>query len=309
MSGSWSDVAQMLAALVMCLVLTGIHGYLGIHILSRKVIFVDLALAQIAALGTTCAYVLGYDAAHQSGDATAVYWFSLVFTVLGAGVFALTRMRKETVPHEAFIGIVYATASAMAILLLSKATGEGEHIKQMLVGNILLVSWPTILKTGGIYAALGLFHYLFRGPFFKISLDPEASEREGLRVRWWDFLFYASFGVVVTSSVTIAGVLLVFTYLVVPATCAVLLVRSLRSRIVLAWGIGAFASSIGVALSYQADLPTGPAVVTAFAAVLVVVGLAQHVLRSPAPLRALARSTGVAVLLVLFLFGLKSLRK
>jgi zinc/manganese transport system permease protein len=308
-AGTWADVAAMLAPFVMCLVLTGIHGYLGIHVLGRKVIFVDLALAQIAALGTTFAYVLGYDAAHDPADAPAVYWFSLGFAVVGAAVFAITRMRRERVPQEAFIGIVYASASAIAILILAKAPGEGEHIKQMLVGNILLVSWTAILKTAGIYAAIGLFHYLFRKHFFMISLDPERAEREGLAIRWWDFLFYASFGVVITSSVAIAGVLLVFTYLVVPAACAVLLAEGVRARILLAWAMGSVASFAGITLSYKADLPTGPAVVGTFAAALVLLGITLYILRAPSRGRAGIRVAAGAALAVALLGGLFALRK
>jgi zinc/manganese transport system permease protein len=306
-AGGWGDL--MVAPLVMCLVLTGIHGYLGIHVLSRKVIFVDLALAQIAALGTTVAYVLGYDAAHDPADASRIYWFSLCFTLIGAGVFAVTRMRKERVPQEAFIGIVYASASAVAILVLAKSPGEGEHIKQMLVGNILLVSWPAIAKTALIYGAIGLFHFIFRRRFFQISLDPEAAEREGVAVRWWDFLFYASFGIVITSSVAIAGVLLVFTYLVVPAACAVLLAEGVRARILIAWALGAAASAGGIQLSYGADLPTGPAVVATFAGLLAGLGLAVYVIRSPSPLRAIGRVLTVALVASALAGGLYGLRK
>src|SRR5262245_3829208 len=154
------ELRWMLPPLAMCLVLTGIHGYLGIHVLSRKVIFVDLALAQIAALGSTVAVLLGYNP-ETAADAQTVYFFSLGFTFVGAAVFALTRMRHEKVPQEAFIGIVYATASALALLLLARSPGESEHIKQMLVGNVLLVTWPTIAKTASIYAAIGAFHWTF----------------------------------------------------------------------------------------------------------------------------------------------------
>jgi zinc/manganese transport system permease protein len=207
MTSVLSELRWMLPPLAMCLVLTGIHGYLGIHVLSRKVIFVDLALAQIAALGSTYAFLLGYDPRTDSGT---VYLFSLGFTFIGAAVFSLTRMRHDKVPQEAFIGIVYATASATSLLLLAKASGEAEHIKEMLVGNILLVTWPTIIKTAIIYAVIGAFHWIFRKPFFEISADPEAALARGRRVRLWDFFFYASFGLVITSSVAVAGVLLVF---------------------------------------------------------------------------------------------------
>jgi zinc/manganese transport system permease protein len=194
------------------LILTGIHAYLGVHVVERGVIFVDLALAQIAALGATIAILAGVNP-HGEG----AYWISLAFTFLGAGIFALVRAHRGRIPLEAFIGITYAVASAAAILAMSKATGETEHLKDMLVGNILAVSKQEVIKTAVLYGAIGLFHYIFRKKFLLISTDPERAEAEGLSIGLWDFLFYASFGFVVTSSVAIAGVLLVFCYLVVPS--------------------------------------------------------------------------------------------
>src|SRR5881296_4737211 len=191
---------QFLAApFVASLILTGIHAYLGVHVVERGVIFVDLSLAQIAALGATIALLLpvtGGDAHSPLG-----YWVSLAFTFLGAAVFSTIRSRRARIPQEAIIGICYAVASAAAILAMSKATSESEHLKDKLVGNILAVSWPEVGKTAALYAGIGLFHYLFRRPFLAISLNHAQAEEEGLRVRFWDFLFYASFGFVVTSSV------------------------------------------------------------------------------------------------------------
>src|SRR6202049_1532916 len=197
---------------VASLILTGIHAYLGVHVVERGVIFVDLALAQIAALGATVAILIGMDP-HGGG----AYWLSLAFPFVGAAIFAFARTRRGHIPQEAFIGIAYAVASAAAILAMSKATGETEHLKDMLVGNILAVSWPEVTKTAILYGAVGLFHYFFRRKFLLISMDPHGAEAEGISVRLWDFLFYASFGFVVTSSVAIAGVLLVFCYLIVPS--------------------------------------------------------------------------------------------
>ena len=199
----------LLAPFAASLILTGIHAYLGVHVVERGVIFVDLALAQIAALGATIAVMLGMDP--HGGSA---YWFSLGFTFLGAGLFALFRARRVHIPQEAFIGIAYAVASAAAILAMSKATSETEHLKDMLVGNILAVSWREVGRTAILYGGIGIFHYLFRRRFLQISTDPRGAEAEGISIRLWDFLFYASFGFVVTSSVAIAGVLLVFCYLI-----------------------------------------------------------------------------------------------
>src|SRR6266852_1792403 len=210
------------------LILTGIHAYLGVHVVERGVIFVDLALAQIAALGATVAILAGMDP-HGQG----AYWLSLAFTFVGAAIFAFARTRRGHIPQEAFIGIAYAVASAAAILAMSKATGETEHLKDMLVGNILAVSMHDVVKTAILYGAIGLFHYIVRKNFLLISTNPAAAEAKGLNIRLWDFLFYASFGFVVTSSVAIAGVLLIFTYLIVPAVCGINLVGSFRDRLLI----------------------------------------------------------------------------
>src|SRR5215813_13209031 len=183
------------------LILTGIHAYLGVHVVERGVIFVDLALAQIAALGATTAILIGMDP-----HGTGAYWMSLGFTFVGAAIFTFVRSRQKRIPLEAFIGITYAVASAAAIIAMSKATGETEHLKDMLVGNILAVSRHDVIKTAFLSGAIGLFHYIFRHKFLSISLDPTGAEARGINVRLWDFLFYASFGFVVTSSVAIAGV-------------------------------------------------------------------------------------------------------
>jgi len=298
----------MVPPLAMCLVLTGIHGYLGIHVLSRKVIFVDLALAQIAALGSTTAVLLGYNPEHP-GDATIVYLFSLGFTFVGAAVFALTRMRHEKVPQEAFIGIVYATASALALVLLARSPGESEHIKQMLVGNILLVTWPSIGKTAAVYALIGAFHFVFRKQFLEISADAEAAAARGRKVALWDFLFYASFGLVISISVAIAGVLLVFTFLVVPGAVAFMFSQRLPIRIALAWGMSTACSAAGMLVSYFGDLPTGPSVVVCFAGVLLVAALFYYVRGAERRLVALGRvGAGAAVVLLLF-FGLRMFGK
>lgn len=302
------ELRWMLPPFVICLILVGIHGYLGIHVLSRKVIFVDLALAQIAALGTTYAFMLGYDP-KIAEDAATAYWFSLGFTVIGAAMFSITRMRHETVPHEAFIGITYATASALAILILSKSPGEGEHLKTMLVGNILLVTWSQILKTAAIYTAVGAFHFVFFRQFRAISEDPERAESQGINVRLWDFLFYLTFGLVITSSVSMAGVLLVFTYLVVPGSFAMLFAESFPARLTIAWMMGSLCSLAGMILSYAGDLPTGPAVVGVFALVLVVGGLLRTILTTGNSARAIVRTVAALAILALAVRGSLALRK
>jgi zinc/manganese transport system permease protein len=256
----------LLPAFVASLILTGIHAYLGVHVVERGVIFVDLSLAQIAALGTTVAYLAGYDL-----HSTTAYLFSLGFTFLGAAIFALSRVHRQTrIPQEAVIGIVYAVSAAVAILVMSKATQETEHLKEMLVGNILSVTWPELGKTAVLYAAVGLFHYIFRKRFLIISMDEQEAERQGLNIRFWDFLFYVSFGFVVTSSVAIAGVLLVFCFLIVPSVTAMLFAERLGPRLAIGWAMGALVSAGGVALSFLMDLPTGAAIVATFGLTLLV---------------------------------------
>ncbi len=249
--------------LLASLIITGIHAYLGVHVVERGVIFVDLALAQIAALGATMAILVGMDP-HGPGS----YWISLAFAVLGAGIFAVARTQRNHVPQEAFIGIAYAVASAATILVMSKATGETEHLKDMLVGNILAVSKEVVWRTAALYAVIGLFHYIFRKNFLLISTDAKAAQGKGLSLRFWDFLFYVSFGFVVTRSVAIAGVLMVFCYLIVPSVGAMLFADRIGPRLAIGWTMGTLVSALGVYLSVVLDLPTGATIVCTFGVVL-----------------------------------------
>lgn len=261
----------LLPAFVAGLILTGIHAYLGVHVVERGVIFVDLSLAQIAALGTTIGYLLGFDL-----HSDAAWLCSLGFTLLGAALFAFTRPHRMTrIPQEAIIGIVYAVSAAAAILVMSKATQETEHLKEMLVGNVLSVSWRELAKTAGLYALVGLFHWRFRDRFLLISMHEAEAVRRGWNVRGWDFLFYASFGFVVTSSVAIAGVLLVFCFLIVPSVAAMMFSERLSRRLAIGWTMGAAVSAAGVALSFVLDLPTGATIVATFGVALVLLAAAR----------------------------------
>jgi zinc/manganese transport system permease protein len=253
-----------------CLILAGIHAYLGFHVIERQVIFVDLALAQIAVLGASLGLVAGYGM-----DSAQSYWLSLGFTVIGAAIFSLTRFKKQRIPHEAIIGIVYAVSAAALVMILSRS-GEGdEHIKQALVGNILLVSMPEIKNIFWIYVIIGMFHFLCRRQFFLLSSAPDKAFQQGINVRLWDFLFYVSFGFVVTSSVKIAGVLLVFSFLVVPSVCAMLFSNDMRIRLLIGWSIGFLASVLGMAVSYVFDFPTGASVICVFGGVLILLAITK----------------------------------
>jgi zinc/manganese transport system permease protein len=265
------DLLAFLAApFVAGLILTGIHAYLGVHVVERGVIFVDLSLAQIAALGTTMAYLAG----HDLHDPVTYFW-SLGFTIVGAAIFAFTRVHRETrIPQEAIIGIVYAVSAAAAILAMSKAPEGTEHLKDMLVGNILTVSWTVVMKTAGLYALVGLFHYIFRRRFLAISVGAHNGTAETIpNVKLWDFLFYVSFGFVVTSSVQIAGVLLVFSFLIVPSVAAMMFARSIGARLAIGWSMGAIVSALGILASFRLDLPTGATIVCTFGVALAVMAL------------------------------------
>lgn len=261
----WSILQFLAPAIVASLIIAGIHAYLGLHVVERGVIFVDLSLAQIASLGAAIAVWQGYD----PHDSQQVYWMSLGFTMIGAAIFAMVKGQEARIPQEAIIGISYAVASAAVIIFMSKATGESEHLKDMLVGNILSVQWPEVWRTAVIYVVIGAFHFIFRKRFLEISVDAAAAAKKGISVRFWDFLFYASFGFVVTRSVAIAGVLLVFCYLIVPSVGGMLFSTKIGPRLAIGWIMGVAVSMLGMYASVLWDLPTGATIVCTFGAALI----------------------------------------
>jgi zinc/manganese transport system permease protein len=260
-----SDLLSLMQwPLIASLVLPWLLVYLGLHIVQRGVIFVDLALAQTAAFGTCVAMLAGYDVHDWQS-----YAFSLGFTFAGAVVLTFTRTRHQRVPQEALIGIVYVVAAAAAILVLSKSAGGKEELQRSLVGELLVVPPSDILKTFVLFVGVGIVHFLFRKKFLAISADADAAAAGGLKVRWWDFLFYMLFGLVVTSFVHIGGVLLVFSYLVVPAVCAAFLVRSMLARFLVGWAIATLASVASLFVTAKVDLPIGAAIVCVLGVALV----------------------------------------
>jgi zinc/manganese transport system permease protein len=252
--------------LIACLLLPGILVYYGLHIVRREIIFVDLALAQVAALGICLSILLKHDA----GDWQTYAW-SLGFAFVGAAIFTITRTADHRVPQEALIGIVYVVAAATAILMLSKSAEGDEELKRTLVGDILLVQKGEVFRAFGLYALIGVIHFIFRKKFLLISFEPERAAAQGVSIRGWDFLFYVLFGFVVTSFVHIGGVLMIFSYLIVPAVCASLLGQSLGVRMVIGWLTATIASMAGLYVSYKNDLPTGASIVCALGAALLLV--------------------------------------
>jgi len=264
LSTVWEVMKWPLAA---CLVLPPLLVYLGLHVVEREVIFVDLALAQMAALGTCVALIMGYHF-----DDRITFWLSLGVTFFGAALFSWSRSsRRRHVPQEAIIGITFVVAAAGVILFLSRVSGGKEELEHLLTGDILNVTAADVGKRALLFLGLAGFYAAFHRRFALISADADKAEAQGLRVRLWDFLFYAAFALVVVSFVRVAGVLLTFAYLIVPAVCAVMLAQTWMSRLVTGWVIATMASLVGLWASYRMDLPTGAAIVAACGLALVVV--------------------------------------
>lgn len=261
----------MLPAFIECLILVGIHSYLGIHVIKRGIIFVDLALAQMAAFGTIVAFIF-----HYQPDSGIAFIFSLIAAVIGAFIFSMLKQKKSEIPLEAGIGVTYAIFSAATILLIDKAPHGGEHIQEILTGSLLWVQWKMIVIVAIVYTVVGIFHYIFRARFIAISEDSEAAAKSGINVRLWDFLFYLSFGVVITLSVRTAGVLLVFVFLIAPSLFTMLVASGWRNRLIIGWIMGTAVSLVGLILSYKFDLPTGPSVVIVYGLVLFLTALIKR---------------------------------
>jgi len=267
-----------------CILLPWLLVYLGLHVVQRGIIFIDIAMAQMASLGICVAVLFHLDLASWTTFAIA-----LGFTLLGAAVFSVTGKRASQIPQEAVIGISYVVAAAAAVLLLSRAAEGDEQIKQMLVGNILLVTPLEVWKCLALFVVVGIFHFVLRKNFLLVSFNRDKAYEQGLRVRWWDFLFYAVFGLVVTSFVRIAGVLLVFSYLIVPAVCGINLARRISHRLLIGWIVALIGGIAGLFFSFWWDLPSGAAIVCTFGALLILVSLAATIGRArqlgPAPVR------------------------
>ena len=269
MSTDWQVVWEVMKwPFVACLLFPPLLVYLGLHVVKREVIFVDLALAQVATLGTCVALLMGYHF-----DDRITFWISLAVTFLGAAFFSWTRSaRKTAVPQEAIIGITFVVAAAAVILLLSRVAGGKEELEHLLTGDILNVTKGEIGQRVLVFAALGAFYATFHKRFVLISSDPDRAFAEGVKVRLWDFLFYAAFALVVVSFVRLGGVLLTFSYLIVPAVCGTMLASDWGKRLAIGWGVATAASLLGLWASYRMDLPTGAAIVVASGLLLAIVG-------------------------------------
>ncbi len=316
--------------LLACLSMGLLHGYAGLHVLRRGVIFVDLALAQMAALGAVFGLVVAVhhvpaqtappapapaaapvdeldqaiqqtegfgsttteDTGEEHSRGFLDFW-PTVFALGGALLLAFGRVPGDRVPHEAIIGIVYVVAAAATVLILSKSPHGHEQMEQMLTGKLLFVDRDEVLTTGALYALLGLLHWIFRRPFLAISASAELAQASGMSVRLWDCLFYAMFAIMVTRSVAVGGVLIVFSFLIIPGACASLVVDKFSSRVILAWITATLVSVIGVCISAVADLPTGSTLVATFGGTLIIFVFLGVVIRRRASSEVLAAAAPV----------------
>ena len=292
--------------LLSCLVVSGILVYLGMHVVERKVIFVDLALAQIAALGVMWAILMGYD--HEV-DTLPVTLYSLAFTAAGALVFSITRTQHERVPHEALIGIIYVAASAGGLVLADRFALGTEALKELIAGRVALVTPAILTKLAVTCAVVGTVFFVLHRRLMRISTDPEAAAASGMSIRWWDFLFYLLFGILITQSVSVLGVLPVFAYLVIPAVAAAFLFSSVRARLIFGWAFAGAISLVGLETARTAQLDPGPTIVCLFAIALVVLGVGLFLRARRFSRRALLRVAGSVVLLVAFFAGMFVFRK
>ena len=248
-----------------CVLLPWLLVYLGLHVVQRGIIFIDIAMAQMASLGICVAVLLGFEP-----ENLMAYLIGLAITLIGAAIFSVTGKRASPVPQEAVIGIAYVVSAAAAVLLLSRSAHGNEEIRNMLVGDITVVSATEVWKCFAVFAVVGAIHFALRRTFLLVSFNRDEAYTRGWNVRWWDFLFYATFGIVVTVFVRVAGVLLVFSYLIVPAVCAVMLAKSTSARLLLGWFISLAGGIAGLFISFYWDFPSGAAIVCTFGILLVI---------------------------------------
>ena len=268
------DLVQLLTIpFFICLAITGISGYLGIHVLKREIIFIDIALAQIAAVGSIAAFIL-FKSPHHS---VFSHICAFGFTLLAAAFYAVIRRNILQISLETVIGISYAISASAALFLLA-LSGEGHsHVEHMLTGSILWAKWSDVLLCCIVFSTIGFLFYLFRKPFDRISDDYHGAIAKKMKAVWWDFLFYALFGIVITIIVRIAGVVVVFSYLIIPATISAIFSQRWRIRLIIAWGFGAAASIMGLVFSYYFDFSVGPSVVAFLGLALIVTSLSKVV--------------------------------
>jgi len=274
----WEAVQFLFPSFIACLTIIGILGYLGIHVLEREIIFIDITLAQVAATGSAMAFILYRQKFSPEGYDFIARLFAIGFTLLAAAFFAYVSKRVARISQETVIGVSYAIAAAATLFLLAVAAGGDVHLEDMLTGSILWVQWPDIIQCAVVFTVAGVFHYIFRDKFITLSSDYQGAVKHGMNVMWWDFLFYASMGIVITYTVQFAGVLVTFAYLIIPATFSALFAQSWRNRILIAWVLGMVVSLAGLAFSYRYDFSSGPSIVSLLGLGLIIAVLIKKVI-------------------------------
>ena len=264
----WEAVQFLYPSFIACILILWIMGYLGIHVLEREIVFIDIALAQIAATGSTLAFIL-FGQHSQEGYGFFARLFAIGFTLLAAVFFAYVAKRVARISQETVIGVSYAIAAAATLFLLAIAAGGDVHMEEMFTGSILWVQWHDIVQIAVVYVAAGFFYYIFHDRFLKVSVDYKGAVKSGINIMWWDFLFYASMGIVITYTIEIAGVLLTFSFLIIPATFSAIFAQSFRKRLFIAWLTGGIVSIGGLALSYRFDFSCGPSIVSLLGIILI----------------------------------------
>ncbi|MCE5252453.1 metal ABC transporter permease [bacterium] len=268
----WEAAYFLLPSFVACLVILFILGYLGIHVLEREIIFIDIAFAQIATVGSALVFILFRQHALEEHSVVERI-FALGCTICAAAFFSFVSKKVTRISQETVIGVSYAIAAAATIFLLSLAAGGDVHLEEMFAGSILWAKWPQILLCAAVYSIIGIFHYIFRSKFIRLTTDYKGAAQGGMNVMVWDFLFYASMGIVITYTVEISGVLLTFAYLIIPATFSALFAQGWRSRLIITWLMGALVSIAGLAFSYCFDFSCGPSLVSMMGFVLIIAAL------------------------------------
>lgn len=265
-----SQLVNMLGLpFLICIMMGAILGYCGIHVLKREVIFIDIALAQIAAVGAVVAHL----AFHAEEGAPLSYIFSFGCVLLIALFYASVRGRVVQISIEAVIGISYAIAAAAALFLLSLAHGHSHGAGEMLAGSLLWTERADAIWSFVVFSAIGFGFYLFRGPLLRISENYQDALARGVKVVWWDFLFYALVGTVITLAVRLAGVVVVFAFLIIPATISALFSSRWAPRMLIAWVAATIASICGLLFSYYLDFSVGPAIALFLGGVLLLAAL------------------------------------
>ena len=265
----------MLPPFIAAFIIVGMHAYLGIHVIKRGIIFVDLAFAQIAALGAIVCLLFNLSA--KSGYN---YYFSFGFILIGSLIFSFVKSGNKQIPKEAIIGIVYGLSLAIAMVIADKISGGGEHIREILTGNILWVNWSIILKILITYIVIAVIHFFARKKFTAITNDYASKNSLNRSASLWDFLFFITFGIVITLSVPIAGVLLVFSFLIIPATISVIFAKSWKGQIAIGWIVGVLSILLGFWYSYVYNAPSCPAVICILGIFLILIYIFKFILKN-----------------------------